>query len=328
MPTTRWPTRAPSNPPGKAVRPASRGPGAIMKPARRTDSCHTPVRNSTPPSTSAPKPPKKTSELTSARATARCRMTAGSRIGLGWRNERTISQAPATAARVNAPRIRRAEPAPVRALDDGGHQAGDRHREQHGTEQVGLVRRRVAHLAQQAHPEDEGEQAEGQVDEEHPTPAGLHQEPADRGPERGGGAAHRRPQPDGCPLALGAEGGEEEPEGGGEHERTARGLQHAGGDEEAERGRDGAERGGGGEDGQAQEEGLLAPGAVGPAARGHERGGEHDRVGAQHPRQRAQALPVEAGRDAREGDVDDEEVEGGQEDPRQDDEGGQGRAGA
>ena len=77
-----------------------------MKPARRIDSCQTPVRNSTPPSTSAPNPPKKTSELTSARATARCRMTAGSRIGFGWRNERTTSQAPDTAAMANPPTIR------------------------------------------------------------------------------------------------------------------------------------------------------------------------------------------------------------------------------
>ena len=145
------------------------------------------------------------------------------------------------------------------------------------------------------------------------------------GPKRGGGTPDRRPQPDGGPLAPGAEGGKEQPEGGGEHERAAGRLQHVGGDEEAERRGDGAQRGRGGEDGQTDEEGLLAPGAVGPAAGGHQRGGEDDRVGAQHPRQRAQALAVEAGRDAREGDVDDEEVEGGQEDPRQDDQGGQGR---
>ena len=83
VPTMRWPRRAPSTPPGKAVSPASSGPGAIMNPARRTDSCQTPVRNSTPPRTRAPKPLKKASELTSASATARCRTTAGSMTGLG-----------------------------------------------------------------------------------------------------------------------------------------------------------------------------------------------------------------------------------------------------
>ena len=77
-----------------------------MKPARRTDSCHTPVRRSTPPSTMAPKPLKKASELRSASATARCRMTVGSRIGWGWRKERTTSHVPLTAASAKAPRMR------------------------------------------------------------------------------------------------------------------------------------------------------------------------------------------------------------------------------
>ena len=83
MPTDRWLNRAPSSPPGKAHSAATSGPGAIMNPARSTGSCQTPVRKRTPPSTMAPKPAKKTSELTSASATARWRMTAGSMIGLG-----------------------------------------------------------------------------------------------------------------------------------------------------------------------------------------------------------------------------------------------------
>ena len=222
----------------------------------------------------------------------------------------------------------RAEPAPVRSLDDGGHEAGHRHREQPGTEQVGLVGRRVADLAQHADPEGERQHAEGQVDQEHPAPADLYEEPADRGPEGGSRSADGRPQPDGGTLALGTEGGEEQPQRRGEHECAARRLQDAGGDQEPERRRERTERGGEGEDGQAEEEGLLAPGPVGPAAGRHQRGGEHDRVGAQHPRERAEALPVEAGRDAREGDVDDEEVQRGQEHPRQDDEGGESRSGA
>ena len=94
-----------------------------------------------------------------------------------------------------------------------------------------------------------------------------------------------------------------------------------------ERRGDGAEGGGGGEDGQAEQEGPLAPGPVGPAAGRHQGGGEDDGVGAEHPRQRAQALAVEGGRDAGEGDVDDEEVERGQEHARQHDQGGQDRPG-
>ena len=77
-----------------------------MNPARSTDSCQTPVSKRTPPSTSAPKPPKKASELRSARATARWRITAGSRMGLGWRNERAASHAPDTSASAKAPMMR------------------------------------------------------------------------------------------------------------------------------------------------------------------------------------------------------------------------------
>ena len=45
---------------------------------------------------------------------------------------------------------------------------------------------------------------------------------------------------------------------------------------------------------EPEEEGPLAAGPVGPAAGRDEDGGEDDGVGAQHPRQRAQALAVEA----------------------------------
>ncbi len=106
VPTARCPKRAPSSPPGNAVSPASNGPGAIMNPARSTDSCQRPVRSRTPPSTSAPKPPKKASELRSASATARWRMTAGSMMGLGCRMDRRTRPAPARTASAKAPMIR------------------------------------------------------------------------------------------------------------------------------------------------------------------------------------------------------------------------------
>ena len=108
----------------------------------------------------------------------------------------------------------RAVPAPVAPLDDGGDEAGHRDREERGAEQIGALGRRVAHLAELADPEDEGEHAEGEVDQEDPAPAGLDQQAADRRAERGGGAADGRPQPDGRALALGTEGGEQEPQRG------------------------------------------------------------------------------------------------------------------
>ena len=218
-------------------------------------------------------------------------------------------------------------PAPVRALDDPGHHAGHGDGEEARAEEVGLVGGRVAHLVQEAEPEDEGQHAEGQVDEEHPAPAHLDQQPADGRAEGRRRAPDGRPQADGGPFALRTEGGQQQSERGGQHERAAARLQHPGPDEEAERGSDGAQRRGGGEHGQPEEEGPLAPGPVGPAPGRDEGGREDDRVGAQHPRKRAQALAVVSGRDAGEGDVDDEEVERGQEHAGQDDQGGQRRPG-
>ena len=131
-----------------------------------------------------------------------------------------------------------------------------------------------------------------------------------------------------APLRAGPKAGRSSPSEVGSIERAAGGLEDAGADQELERRGDGAQRRRGGEDGQADEEGPLAAGPVGPAPGRHEGGGEDDGVGAEHPGQRAEALAVEGGRDAREGDVDDEQVERGQEHPRQHDEGGQRRAGA
>ena len=113
-------------PTGEGGQPASRGPGAIMKPARRIDSCQTPVRNSTPPRTSAPKPPKKASELSVGEGDGAVPDDGGLNDGVG------------VAVRAHAPARRprrrpgegahdaRAQPAPVRALHDGGHEAGHR----------------------------------------------------------------------------------------------------------------------------------------------------------------------------------------------------------
>ncbi len=298
-----------------------------MNPARSTDSCHTPVSRRTPPRTIAPKPPKNASELRSASATARWRMTAGSMMGLGWRNERTTTPAPATAASAKAPMIRplvqpQSEPSTMPAT-------------RLATATVSRPAPRRSDLwasgsrtsSSRRTPSTSASDAEGQVDEEHPTPARLHQEPADRWAERGGRPADRRPQADGRPLAGRAEGGEQQPERGGQHEGAAGGLEDPGADEEFEARSDGAQSRRGGEDPQPEQEGPLAAGPVGPAPGRHQDGGEDDGVRAQHPRQRAQALPVVSGRDAGEGDVDDEQVERRQEHPGQDDEGGQHRSG-
>ena len=81
-----------------------------------------------------------------------------------------------------------ARPAPVRPLDNGGGQAGHGNRKEGRTQQVCFMRGGVLYLPQHAYPNHQGDEAEGQVHQEDPTPAGLHQDPADRRPEGGGGS--------------------------------------------------------------------------------------------------------------------------------------------
>ena len=206
MPTARCPKRAPSSPPGKAVSPASSGPGAIMKPARSTDSCQTPVRKRTPPSTSAPKPPKKASELRSASATARWRMTAGSMIGLGWRKERSDEPGARHGGQREGAEDPRAGPAPVRALDDGGDQAGHRDGQQRRAEQVGLVGLGVPDLVEQCgRRRTSATTAKGRLTRKTQRQLAWTSSPPIGGPEGGGRATDGRPQADGRALALGTE---------------------------------------------------------------------------------------------------------------------------
>lgn len=63
--------------------PARVGPGASIRPAVITSSCHTPVVKRTPASSIEPKPLKKTSEPTTASENDRTRSIAGSSSGLG-----------------------------------------------------------------------------------------------------------------------------------------------------------------------------------------------------------------------------------------------------
>ena len=299
MPTARCPKRAPRSPPGKAVRPASSGPGAIMNPARSTDSCQRPVSSRTPPSTSAPKPPKKASELRSASATARWRMTAGSMMGLGCRqgaqhqpgarherparrrrgSVRWSSPSPSPrrwpATRLATATVRRAAPSRSDLCASGSRTSSSvRTPRTRATRAKGrLTRKTQRQLAWTSRPPIGGPRAAAAP----PT------------------ADHR---PMAAPLRSGPNAGRSRPSEVGQHEGAADRLQDPGADQEAEGRGDGAEGGRGGEDGQPEEEGPLAPGPVGPAAGRDQGGGEHDRVGAQHPRERAQALAVVAGRDA------------------------------
>jgi len=95
----RWPR----TPPGTANSAAIVGPGAICSPARRTDSCHTEVRNSTLPSRKAPNALKHSGAPRFASAIARVRTITGSIRGAGWRVERTATATSSTAESANSP---------------------------------------------------------------------------------------------------------------------------------------------------------------------------------------------------------------------------------
>ena len=60
---------------------------------------------------------------------------------------------------------------------------------------------------------------DGDVDEEHPAPAGRHQQPADDRPGGGRDASHRGPRPDGAVTALGRERGQDQAQRGRSQQR-------------------------------------------------------------------------------------------------------------
>ena len=94
----------------------------------------------------------------------------------------------------------------------------------------------------------------------------------------------------------------------GEHHRRAKALHGAGDVEEDDVGRGRTRRGGGGEDGEADGEQAPAAEAIGQRARGQDDRGEREGVGVDDPLQAAEAR-VEVVGDAREGGVDDGDVE-------------------
>ena len=186
-----------------------------------------------------------------------------------------------------------------------------------GAEQVGLVGGRVTHLVGAGgRRSTSASTLKGRFTRNTQRQLAWTSSPPIGGPNAAAAPPTADHSPIAAPLRVGTEGRQQEAERGRQHEGAAHRLQDPGADEDVERRRDGAQGGRGGEDGEAEQEGPLAPGPVGPAASRDEDGGEHDGVGAQHPREGAQALAVVGGRDAGEGDVDDEQVERGQEHTR------------
>src|SRR6476660_264161 len=127
------------------------GPGNSIRPAVRTSSCQTEVRNSTPESSIAPKPPKNRTDAPTARPKLRTRSIDGSTIGATWRLERN-------------------------QMDE----RTDRDDQPERAEHVGSQGVALAPLDERAPAEAEAEQADGHVDEEHQAPIGLDEQAAER----------------------------------------------------------------------------------------------------------------------------------------------------
>ena len=129
----------------------------------------------------------------------------------------------------------RARPAPGRALDDRHDERRHRRGEQARAEEVGPLGVRVANLAQDAPAGDQARQADGDVDDEHPAPAHLHQQAAERRSRGGGDPADGRPDADRDVALLGRELRQQQPERGRHQQRRAEPLDRARGDEERDR---------------------------------------------------------------------------------------------
>ena len=152
MPTARCPKRAPSRPPGNAAQPGQ----------QRSRGDHEPgAQDRLVPDAGEEQDAAEHQRAEAAEEDERAQVgqrhgavadhgRLDDRVGVAERAQHQ-PRAVDAAARAKAPMIRGAGPAPVRALDDGGHQAGHRRRDSSaGAEQVRLVGVGVPHLVEHA----------------------------------------------------------------------------------------------------------------------------------------------------------------------------------
>ena len=138
--------------------------------------------------------------------------------------------------------------------------------------------------------EQHGGQADRQVDPEHPAPADLDQAAADDRAERGAQRAERGPGADRLRAGprAGTAASSRDSDAGTISPAPAAWTTRAAISAPTP-GRQPAQQRPEAEDGQAGDEQPPPPDPVGPPAGRHQHGGEHDRVGVQHPGQRAEA---------------------------------------
>ncbi len=222
---------------------ASAGPGASCSPARRIDSCQTPVMNSTLESSIAPNAAENRIAATLAIANERTRSIAGSTTGEGWRAQRRANSARPAAAPASAASVRGSSQPHSGACTKPSASAPTDAASSAVPSQSGRpCSVEVARLGQQPRRAPQRPRADGQVDEEHEPPVDLHEQAAERRPGRGGRGADAGPDADRGRALARLELGQQQRQRGRHEQRRARGLQHAGGHQRRHRRRDPAQR--------------------------------------------------------------------------------------
>ena len=294
----RWPTRLVNRLEMTAVIAASAGPGASWRPARRIDSSQTPVWKSTLESSIAPNAAENRIAATLAIENERTRSIAGSTIGEGWRAQRTANSARPAAAPASAPSVRGSSQPQSGACTKPERERADGRGEQRGAEPVGAPLRGPGRASRSAAatPRHSAHAPTGRFTRNTSRQSDLHQQPAERRAGRGGGGADARPDADRRRAVARLELGQQQRERGRDEQRRAGRLQDARGDERRHRRREPAQRRAERRTARGRRGSRGGGRPVGQPPGGDEQGGEHDRVGVEHPRQRADARAAEVGR--------------------------------
>ena len=205
-------------------------------------------------------------------------------------------------------------PAPVAPLDQPEHQSADGQHEDQGSGQVRQRRALVVpHVGDVADRAEHEQQPDREVDPERPLPRQLDQAAAERGAERGRHRAGHRPETRGRGALLRRHRGQQQAEAGRRHRSGTDCLEHAESHQPPDPRSEPAGQAGRDEQGHAGDEPALLPCPIGEPAHRDQQRGVHDGVRVEDPAQLGELGAREVLADLVEGDVDDEEVDAGQE---------------
>ncbi|MEZ5137592.1 MAG: hypothetical protein R2711_02070 [Acidimicrobiales bacterium] len=181
-------------------------------------------------------------------------------------------------------------PALVGALDDRVHERHEPDDAEQGAQEVEGLLVGVLRAGYEGSAQDEGGDDHGHVHEEHRAPVEVLEQEARRHRADGGAATRDAgPHGDGLGPLVGGEDVGEDRQRRGHHEGRGDAHDRPGGDDHPGGVGRGGEDGAAEEDDEAGLEGALAAEAVAEGAGGEQEPGEHERVGVDHPLQRAGA---------------------------------------